>query len=81
MAKGMDTQSVNAFSDELKSAFQAGYRDGFNGVPDGEKIARALNAFPILKQVYLLGYEAGRQDANDKGEWNDRGKWSDLNGE
>jgi len=75
MAERMDTQSVNAFSEELKSAFQAGYRNGFNCVPDGEKIARVLGKFPILKQVYMLGYEAGKEDANNGGEWTGRGEW------
>lgn len=77
----MDTQSVNAFSDELKPAWNSGYRNGFHGVPDGEKLTRALKRFPILAEVYKLGYRAGKEDASDGGEWTSRGKWSDISDE
>ena len=78
MSRRKDTKSVNAFADELKPAWTAGYSNGFDGIPDGEKRAKVLRKFPVLAKVYMLGYEAGKEDASDGGEWNDRGKWTDI---
>jgi len=77
----MDTQSVNAFSSQLKPAWESGYHDGFYCIPDGEKRAKILKRFPILMEVYLLGYKAGKKDANNGGKWTDRGTWADAIGE
>ena len=73
MSEKKDTESVNAFSNELKASWTAGYENGFRDVPDGEELAKALNKFPLLRETYLIGYQMGQEDARNDGKWTDRG--------
>lgn len=67
----MNSKAVEAFADKLKSVWLRGYHDGFNGKPCDIEAVRVMGRASLLGEVYMHGYEAGKEDAADKGKWTD----------
>ena len=71
MSEKMDERSVDAFANKLKAAWLRGYHDGFNGKPYNVESVRMSGRESLLGEVYTHGFEAGKEDASDEGEWTD----------
>ena len=69
MGERMDTKTVNAFPDRLKTAWNHGYSDGFHGRPSDSESVKRSGREPLLEEVYTHGHEAGKNDASDGAEW------------
>ena len=77
MSERMDKATVNAFADKLKAVWLRGYHDGFNGKPSNVESVKRSGGDSMLGEVYMHGYEAGKEDAADRSEWTDQ---QDLSG-
>lgn len=71
MSERMDTQTVEAFANKLKSVWLRSYHEGFKGEPSNLESVRRRGRHSLLGEVYTHGYEAGQEDAADEGEWTD----------
>ncbi len=69
MSERMDTASVKAFADKLKATWLHGYHDGFDGKSCNVESVRRMGRDSLLGEAYTHGYEAGKEDVTDTGEW------------
>ncbi len=71
MSERMDSKTVDAFADKLKSVWLHGYHDQFSGKLCNVESVRRRGRESLLGEVYTHGYEAGKEDVVDRGEWTD----------